>query len=80
MKLTKAFMCVPPGEIYPVELASGDECPPEYEDSARAQGCLPKGKPEPAAKDPDPKPEAAAKPEPEQKPEAAANPDEKKDA
>jgi hypothetical protein len=71
MKLTKAFMCVLPGEIYPAELAAGEECPPEYEDSARAQGCLPKGKPAPAAK-PEPEPKPA--------PEAAAKPDDKKDA
>jgi hypothetical protein len=40
MKLTKQFRCVPPGEIYPVDLAAGDDCPKEYEASARAQGCL----------------------------------------
>jgi hypothetical protein len=40
MKLTKAFRCVPPGEIYPVEIAAGEECPEDYEDSAREQGCL----------------------------------------
>lgn len=40
MKLTKAFTCVPPGEIYPRVLASGEECPAEYEESARIQGCL----------------------------------------
>jgi hypothetical protein len=40
MKLTKEFRCVPPGEIYPRELAAGEECPAEFEESARALGCL----------------------------------------
>jgi hypothetical protein len=40
MKLIKPLWCVPPGEIYPRELAAGEECPPEFEESARLQGCL----------------------------------------
>jgi hypothetical protein len=39
-KLTAAFRCVRAGEIYPEEIAAGEECPPEHEESARAQGCL----------------------------------------
>jgi hypothetical protein len=45
MKLTKPLFCAPPGEIYPRELAAGEECPPEFEESARAQGCLDADKP-----------------------------------
>jgi hypothetical protein len=40
MKLTKPLFCAPPGEIYPRWLEAGDECPVEFEESARAQGCL----------------------------------------
>jgi hypothetical protein len=67
MKLTKAFTCVLPGEIYPVELEAGQECPEEYEDSARAQGCLGKGAPQPKAEQ---TPPTAEKAPPAEKPEA----------
>lgn len=45
MKLTKPLRCVPPGEIYPRELPAGEECPAEFEESARLQGCLDAEKP-----------------------------------
>lgn len=67
MKLTKAFTCVPPGEIYPVVLEAGEDCPEEYEDSARAQGCLGKSSPQPKAEQATP---AAEKAPPTEKPEA----------
>ena len=40
MKLIKPFTCVPPGEIYPVELPKGAECPPDAEVAAREAGAL----------------------------------------
>lgn len=36
MKFIKPFKGVPDGEIYPVDYAAGDECPPELLDSAIA--------------------------------------------
>ncbi|QOY96339.1 hypothetical protein IM543_11255 [Massilia sp. UMI-21] len=38
MKLTKPFLGVPDGEIYPVQYEAGDECPPELETAAIALG------------------------------------------
>jgi len=35
-KLTKDFECVPAGEIYPVTIPAGEECPPEHEAAAMA--------------------------------------------
>jgi hypothetical protein len=35
-KLTKDFECVPAGEIYPVTIPAGEECPPEHEAAALA--------------------------------------------
>ena len=39
-KLTKDFRGVRDGEIYPVDFAAGDECPPELEAGARSLGAL----------------------------------------
>jgi hypothetical protein len=50
MKLIKPLWCVPPGEIYPRELAAGEDCPTEFEESARQQGCLAADKPARKAK------------------------------
>lgn len=47
-KLTKAFQGVPEGEIYPVEYAAGDECPPELEAAALVLGALEKADPKKA--------------------------------
>lgn len=35
MKLTKPFLGVPKGEIYPRQYQAGDECPPELLAAAR---------------------------------------------
>ena len=43
MKLTKPFKCVPAGEIYPVDLEVGDECPPEHVASAAELGAVDEG-------------------------------------
>jgi len=40
MKLTKPFICVPPGKIYPRTIAAGEDCPEGLESSAAALGCL----------------------------------------
>jgi len=51
-KFSKAFRGVPAGEIYPVDYAKGDECPPELAEAAKAEGALSAGKsaaPAPAA-------------------------------
>ncbi len=40
MKLLKAFFCAPAGEIYPREIAAGEECPRELEQAAAALGLL----------------------------------------
>lgn len=40
MKFTKTFRGVRNGEIYPVEFAPGEECPPELEDAAASLGAL----------------------------------------
>ena len=40
MKFTQTFRGVRNGEIYPVEFAPGDECPPELEDAAKSLGAL----------------------------------------
>jgi hypothetical protein len=50
MKLTKDFYCVPKGEIYPVVMKAGQECPPEYEAAARETGALDAAKPAKPAK------------------------------
>lgn len=42
MKFSKPFKGVPNGEIYPVDYAPGDECPPELEEAARGEGVLAK--------------------------------------
>lgn len=39
-KFSKPFRGVPNGEIYPIEYAVGDECPPELEDAAKSLGAL----------------------------------------
>ncbi|OQC19041.1 MAG: hypothetical protein BWX69_03053 [Planctomycetes bacterium ADurb.Bin069] len=39
-KFRKAFAGVPAGEIYPVEYAKGEECPPELLDAAIAVGAV----------------------------------------
>lgn len=47
MKLTKPIYGAANGEIYPREYAAGEDCPPELEGAARAQGALdeaPKGR------------------------------------
>ncbi len=40
----KPFQGVPNGEVYPVQYAPGDECPPELEDAAAEAGALAEGK------------------------------------
>lgn len=40
MKFTKDFRGVPDGEIYPVQYAAGDECPPELEAAAIETGAV----------------------------------------
>ena len=40
MKFTKDFRGVPDGEIYPVQYAVGDECPPELEAAALEVGAV----------------------------------------
>lgn len=40
MKLTKRLRGVRAGEIYPVWLETGDECPPELQAAAAATGAL----------------------------------------
>lgn len=50
MKLTKDFYCVPPGEVYPVVMKAGEECPAEYEIAARESGALDQVKPVKSAK------------------------------
>lgn len=47
-KLTKAIFGVRAGEIYPVEIEAGTECPPELEAAAREQGALEKRAPKKA--------------------------------
>lgn len=39
-KLIKDFECVPAGEIYPVTIPAGEECPPELEAAALELGAL----------------------------------------
>ena len=39
-KLTKPLFGAPNGEIYPREIAAGEECPPELEAAAREIGAL----------------------------------------
>ncbi|WP_164087139.1 hypothetical protein [Stenotrophomonas maltophilia] len=39
-KFIKPFRGVPEGEIYPVEYAAGDDCPPELEAGALSFGAL----------------------------------------
>ncbi|WP_164242313.1 hypothetical protein ACL5HQ_13710 [Stenotrophomonas maltophilia] len=39
-KLIKSFRGVPEGEIYPVQFAAGDDCPPELEAGALSVGAL----------------------------------------
>lgn len=53
MKLTAPFRGVRKGEIYPVDFAIGDDCPPELEAAAKALGCVdvkPVAKPAPSKK------------------------------
>ena len=52
----KPFQGVPNGEVYPVQYAPGDECPPELEDAAAEAGALAEGK----KSGPTPEEEAAA--------------------
>ncbi|PRC93082.1 hypothetical protein [Solimicrobium silvestre] len=40
MKLTKPFLGVPDGQIYPVEYQAGDECPPELIEAAKSLGAI----------------------------------------
>jgi len=40
MKFSKPFRGVPDGEIYPVQYAVGDECPPELLDAAKSLGAV----------------------------------------
>jgi len=40
MKLTKAFLGVPNGQVYPVQYQAGDECPPELLDAAAEMGAI----------------------------------------
>ena len=40
MKFKEPFKGVPDGEIYPVEYAPGDECPPELLDAAKELGAV----------------------------------------
>lgn len=42
-KLTKPITGVVDGEVYPREIAAGDDCPPELEAAAAELGALPKG-------------------------------------
>lgn len=49
MKLAKTFLCVPDGEIYPREIAAGEECPRELEPAAAELGLLEKLPQEPPA-------------------------------
>ncbi|OPZ42160.1 MAG: hypothetical protein BWY94_02204 [Actinobacteria bacterium ADurb.BinA094] len=51
-KFRRAFAGVPAGEIYPVEYAKGDECPPELLDAAIELGAV--KAPKPATPDTDP--------------------------
>lgn len=56
-KFRKAFAGVPAGEIYPVEYAKGEECPPELLDAAIELGAVRAPKPaptDPASPDTDP--------------------------
>jgi hypothetical protein len=79
MKLSKSFTCVLAGEIYPIEIEAGEECPPEHEDSAHAQGCVDDAEYEagvalrPTAEEPEPalvpEDEPEGEPAPEQEPE-----------
>lgn len=50
-KLTKPIFGVPDGEIYPREIAAGDECPPRLLDYAKSEGALEKAAPKKAASD-----------------------------
>ena len=43
-KLTKPLFGVPNGEIYPREIAAGEDCPPELEAAARDIGALAENK------------------------------------
>ena len=45
-KLLKSITGVREGEVYPVEIKAGEECPPELEEAARALGALPEDKAE----------------------------------
>ncbi|MBB5875889.1 hypothetical protein [Xanthomonas sp. 3498] len=49
-KLIKPFRGVPDGQIYPVEFAAGDECPPELEAGALEVGAIEAVDPDAAAK------------------------------
>ncbi|MBO0749999.1 MAG: hypothetical protein J2O44_06175 [Porphyrobacter sp.] len=40
MKFKHPFCGVPAGKIYPRTYEAGEDCPAEFEASARAQGCL----------------------------------------
>jgi len=40
MQFTKKFQGVPDGQIYPVDYAPGDECPPELESAATELGAF----------------------------------------
>lgn len=44
MKFTKPFYGVPDGEIYPVNYAVGDECPPELLEAAKSVGAVEEAK------------------------------------
>ncbi|WP_162242014.1 hypothetical protein [Duganella sp. Leaf126] len=45
MVFEKPFKGVPDGEIYPVDYAPGDECPPELLEAAKACGVVAEDKP-----------------------------------
>lgn len=42
MKATKEFRAVPPGEVYPVTIAEGEDIPEELMPAARAMGAAEK--------------------------------------
>lgn len=56
-KFIKSFRGVPEGEIYPVEYAAGNDCPPELEAGALSVGALSLAADAPS---PSPLPDAAA--------------------